>query len=256
MKNQLQQMIYWIIQPLVKSLIRMKVTPNMITTIGFLINILAAVVMVQGADNLPKGDLRPLGWGGGLILFAGFFDILDGRLAREGNMVSKYGALYDSVLDRYSELVMFLGICYFLVFEHYFLASLIGFIALIGSMMVSYVRARAEGIGIECKNGLMQRPERVLTIGFSALLCGIVSAYTQGNQKLYIPGMSFAVVETISIFIFPLAVVAILSNLTALQRLLHSKRTLTQPNKDHCNEKIYTSKPGLVSDLRPSSGRV
>ena len=231
MKNIAQSLIYWLIQPLVRLLIRLRVTPNMITTLGLLLNIVAAVALVHGADKLPKVDLSPLGWGGAIILFAGFFDMLDGRLAREGKMESKFGALYDSVLDRYSELFMFLGICYFLVARHYFLASLIGFIALIGSMMVSYIRARAEGIGVECKTGLMQRPERIVIISVSMLVCGIVSAATGGNQKLFVHGFTFAITETISIFIYPLALVAVLSNLTAIRRLQHTKQQLEQIEK-------------------------
>lgn len=243
MKTYAQVLIYRLIQPLVKFLIRIKVTPNMITTIGFIINIIAAIVMIYGADHGVKGDLTPLGWGGGLILFAGFFDILDGRLAREGNMANLYGALFDSVLDRYSELIMFLGICYFLVAQHYFLGSLFGFIALIGSMMVSYIRARAEGLGIECKAGLMQRPERIVILGVSALVCGIVSAISGGNQKLFTSFLPFAIVETISIFIYPVVVVAALSNLTAIRRLIHSKHELEKQSilrefeiakKSHC----------------------
>jgi len=237
MKTKAQLLIYRLIQPLVKLLIIMRVTPNMITTIGFILNIIAAIVLVYGADHLEKGDLTPLGWGGALILFAGFFDILDGRLAREGKMETPYGALYDSVLDRYSELVMFLGICYFLVAHHYFLASLFGFIALIGSMMVSYIRARSEGIGVECKGGLMQRPERIVIIGASALVCGIVSYWSGGNQKTFAPWFSFAIIETISIFIYPLVAVAVLSNMTAVHRLIHSKHQLEKdPKPSVCHE--------------------
>jgi CDP-diacylglycerol---glycerol-3-phosphate 3-phosphatidyltransferase len=230
MKTKAQLLIYRLIQPLVKLLIRMKVTPNMITSLGFIINLVAATVLVYGGDHDTKGDLTPLGWGGGLILFAGFFDILDGRLAREGKMATPYGALYDSALDRYSELVMFLGICYFLISHHYFLGSLFGFVALIGSMMVSYIRARSESIGVECKGGLMQRPERIVIIGVSALVCGIVSAASGGNQKLFIPFLPFAIVETISIFIYPVVLVAVLSNITAINRLVHSKHELERRN--------------------------
>ncbi|HOW25507.1 MAG TPA: CDP-alcohol phosphatidyltransferase family protein [Bacteroidales bacterium] len=232
MKSFLQEWIYKLIEPLVKLLIALNVSPNMITTMGFLINIVAAAVLIYGADHGTKGDLSTLGWGGGLILFAGFFDILDGRLARRGKMSSKFGALYDSTLDRYSELIMFLGICYFLISRHYFISSLWGFIALIGSMMVSYVRARAEGLGIECKGGLMQRPERVVTIGVSALLCGIVSHMTGGNQELIIDRIPFKFAETISIFIYPLVAVAILSNLTAIRRLRDCKHEFEKGNRD------------------------
>src|SRR5205085_3594803 len=136
-----------------------------------------AIIFIYGAENGVRGDLSYVGWAGALILFAGLFDMIDGQVARIGNMTSRFGALYDSVLDRYSELIMFLGICYYLVAHHYFLSSLSAFIALVGSIMVSYTRARAEGLGIPCKEGLMQRPERVIAVGLSAMACGIVGHY-------------------------------------------------------------------------------
>jgi CDP-diacylglycerol--glycerol-3-phosphate 3-phosphatidyltransferase len=152
--------------------------------------------------------------------------MLDGQVARLGNMKSVFGALFDSVLDRYSELIMFLGICYYLVANHYFLSSIFAFIALIGSMMVSYVRARAEGLGVEIKGGLMQRPERVVTIGVFALLCGVASNYIGGNYKLFVPGIKYHVFETMSIFTFPITLLAVLTNITAFKRLMDAKKAL------------------------------
>jgi len=233
-KDSAQRMIYKIINPLIKLLVKMKVTPNVITTVGLIINIIAVVVFIIGGEKGATGDLSYIGWGCGLILFAGLFDMIDGRLARVGNMSSRFGALYDSVLDRYSELFMFFGICYYLVAHHYFLSSIFAFVALIGSMMVSYVRARAEGLNIECKGGLMQRPERVVTIGLSGVICGIVSAVTGGNHKLYVNNMSFDVIETISIFTIPILVVAVMSNLTAIKRLNYCRL--------HMNEQDNASK--------------
>jgi phosphatidylglycerophosphate synthase len=227
-RDKAQQIIYKIINPFVKLLIKIGVTPNGVTTIGLLINILAAVVFIIGGEYGELGDLSYIGWGCGLILFAGLFDMLDGQVARLGSMSSRFGALYDSVLDRYSELIMFFGICYYFVSHHYFISSMFAFAALIGSMMVSYVRARAEGLGIECKGGLMQRPERVVMIGLSGLICGIVSACSGGNQKFYVNG-SFDLIETISIFTIPIAIVAILSNITAIKRLNHSRKHLNTP---------------------------
>ena len=221
-----QKMIYKIINPFVKFLIKIGIHPNIVTTIGLLINAAAAVVFIVGGEIGKQGDLSYIGWGCGLVLFAGLFDMLDGQVARLGNMSSRFGALYDSVLDRYSELIMFLGICYYLVAHHYFISSLITFLALVGSMMVSYVRARAEGLGIECKAGLMQRPERIVVIGISGLICGIVSVCSGGNQKLDIFWLNFNIAETISIFIYPIALIAILANITAIQRLNHCRKQL------------------------------
>lgn len=225
-RDKLQQGIYVIINPFVRFLIKIGFTPNTVTVTGFILNIGVAVIFVLGAEEGNRGDLSYVGWAGALILFAGLFDMLDGQVARLGNMSSKFGALFDSVLDRYSELVMFLGICYYLVAHHYFLSSLFAFIALIGSMMVSYTRARAEGLGIECKGGLMQRPERVVTIGAAALICGILSSYIGGDYKLAVSWIPFHVFESISVFTIPVTVVAILSNITAIRRLNDCRKAL------------------------------
>jgi len=225
-RKQLQLGIYKVINPLVKVLIRMGLTPNMVTTIGLILNIGVAIIFISGAEEGRRGDLSYVGWAGGLILFAGLFDMLDGQVARLGNMSSPFGALYDSVLDRYSELILFLGICYYLVSHHYFMSSLFAFIGLIGSMMVSYTRARAEGLGIECKDGLMQRPERVIIIGVSALACGIASRWMGGDYKIPWPNSNFPIFETISIFTIPLTIMAFLANWTAIGRLRDARKTL------------------------------
>lgn len=228
MRKNLQLGIYKVIDPVVKVLIKLGLTPNAVTSIGFVLNVGVAVIFIIGAEEGNRGDLTYIGWAGGLILFAGLFDMLDGQVARLGNMKSTFGALYDSVLDRYSELIMFFGICYYLVAHHYFLSSIFAFIALIGSMMVSYVRARAEGLGIEVKGGLMQRPERVVTIGVFAIICGISSLYIGGNYKLYVPGVRFHVFETMSIFTIPITVLALLTNVTAFNRLRDAKKIIAE----------------------------
>ena len=226
LRDRLQQGIYTVIDPFVRGLIWLGLTPNAVTTIGLVLNIGVAALFIAGAEKTDHGYLSFVGWGGALILFAGIFDMLDGQVARIGKMSSKFGAFYDSVLDRYSEMFMFLGVCYFLVAHHYFLSSLFAFFALIGSMMVSYTRARAEGLGIECKGGLMQRPERVVIMGVSALACGIASHFLGGDFKVYFPGLNIQVFETMTIFTFPITVMAVLTNITAISRINIAKRGL------------------------------
>ncbi|NCI45171.1 DUF4833 domain-containing protein [Sediminibacterium soli] len=244
LRTKLQHGIYRIIDPFVKFLIKCGLTPNAVTTIGFILNICVTVIFILGAEAGNRNDLSYVGWAGGLILFAGLFDMLDGQVARLGNMSSSFGALYDSVLDRYSEMVMFFGICYYLVGHHYFFSSIFAFIALIGSMMVSYTRARAEGLGIDCKDGLMQRPERIILIGVSAMACGITAHYIGGDHKWYIPGVKFHVLETMSIFTMPIVLMALLTNITALKRLLGAKKTLDQ--RDAGGKKIIVAASLIV----------
>jgi phosphatidylglycerophosphate synthase len=93
-------------------------------------------------------------------------------------------------------------------------------------MMVSYTRARAEGLGIECKGGLMQRPERVVLIGITAIACGVTAHFIGGDYKLFIPGIPFHVFETMSVFTFPITIMAVLTNITAINRLRDAKKAL------------------------------
>jgi phosphatidylglycerophosphate synthase len=230
-RTRVQLGIYTVINPFVRLLIRLGLTPNMVTTIGLFLNIGVAVIFILGAQQGNRGDFSYIGWAGALVLFAGLFDMLDGQVARLGKMSSLYGALFDSVLDRYSELIMFLGICYYLVSHHYFLGSLFAFMALIGSMMVSYTRARAEGLGIECKGGLMQRPERVITIGVSALACGCLAPLLGSDFNVFLPGIPVHIFEPMSIFTLPLTIMAVMTNITAYNRLMDAKKALAVKEK-------------------------
>jgi CDP-diacylglycerol--glycerol-3-phosphate 3-phosphatidyltransferase len=225
-RDKLQKGIYKVINPLVRGLIKIGFTPNLVTVTGLVLNIMVAIVFIKGAEQGNRGDLSYVGWAGALILFAGLFDMLDGQVARLGNMSSSFGALFDSVLDRYSELIMFLGICYYLVSHHYFISSLAAFIAMIGSMMVSYIRARSEGLGIQNSGGLMQRPERVILLALSAIACGVTGHFIGGDFKYYVPGISFHIFETMTIFTLPIAVMAVLTNITAIKRLRNAKKAL------------------------------
>jgi CDP-diacylglycerol--glycerol-3-phosphate 3-phosphatidyltransferase len=226
-----QQFIYKIINPVVRGMIKVGVTPNFITASGLVLNAVACTVFIYGAVNGERGDFRFVGWAGAIILFAGLFDMMDGQVARIGKMSSRYGALFDSVLDRYSELIVFFGICYYLILQGYFFSSLFAFIALIGSLMVSYVRARAEGLGIECKGGFMQRPERVVITALGAIGCGLFYHF-EGDYKIHVQGLPFPVFEPILIFVIPIVFVAIFSNITAIGRLRHCYLVLSELDKD------------------------
>lgn len=233
LRVKLQHGIYKLIDPFVRLLVQIGFTPNLVSVTGFILNIGVAAIFVVGAERTNRGDFSFLGWAGGLILFAGLFDMLDGQVARVGKMSSSFGAFLDSVLDRYSELFTFLGICYYLISHHYFVSSLFAFIGLIGSMMVSYTRARAEGLGIQCKGGLMQRPERVVLVGCSALLCGLLAPTIGPDFKWYLNGVPFHLFETMSIFTIPITVLAILTNLTAYRRVMDAKRALDAKDAGH-----------------------
>ncbi|MCD8292445.1 MAG: CDP-alcohol phosphatidyltransferase family protein [Prevotellaceae bacterium] len=212
-RDWLQQLIYKVINPAVRGMIRLGITPNFITTTGLVLNVVAAAVFIYAGLRRP-GELAFVGWAGGIVLFAGLFDMMDGRVARLGGMTTTFGALYDSVLDRYSELFTLFGIFYYLILQGYVAGSIITFVALIGSLMVSYVRARAEGLGLDCKVGLMQRPERVVLTALGAIFCGVLRHCTLFDPML--------------ILIAPLALIALLANWTAFYRIAHCRKQLKE----------------------------
>ena len=187
--ERLQNKFLRLLDPLVRALAKRKIHPNSLTLAGFVITCMAAVA-------LSKGSLRT---GGLLILLGGLCDGIDGNLARSTGKTTRFGALLDSVIDRYSEFVMFLGIAaYFIMLKNYFIL-IVTFIALCGSIMVSYTRARAESLGFESKAGMTQRAERIVFLGLGALIHPMV-------------------------FKLSIWLVAILSNITALQRLRHAAK--------------------------------
>lgn len=204
----------------------------MITFLGLFLNGVATAIFILGAEFGERNNHSYVAWAGIIILLGGLMDMIDGRLARLSNLANPYGALFDSVLDRYSEMIMFLGICYYLISYDYFLSSLFAFIAMIGSIMVSYTRARAEGLGINCSVGIMQRPERILIVGITAILSGVFSSKLGSDIKFDVDFLPFPIFETITIFTFPLFLLAIFTNITAIRRLIYSKRELQKMNQE------------------------
>ncbi len=210
----LQKVIYHVIDPLVNLMLRLGLTPNIVTGLGFIGNLVALWFFLKAAmgngENAPS-FYSSIGWGGFVIIAAGLFDMMDGRLARQGNLSSTFGALWDSTLDRYSELVTLFGICLLFIETDWFWMGVTTFAAMVGSVMVSYVRARAEGLGIECKVGFMQRPERVVVTAVTAILTGAT-----GNLWWLAGGM---------------ILIAILANITTFWRIHHCYNELQKKDK-------------------------
>jgi CDP-diacylglycerol--glycerol-3-phosphate 3-phosphatidyltransferase len=146
--------------PVASVLVRARVHPNVLTTLGFVVTLAAAAIFFAGEVRL----------GGLVVILAGVFDILDGRVARESGLASKFGSFYDSTLDRISELVIYASlVAVFLDSDRSWMIYVV-FAAAGGALMVSYTRARAEALGIPCRVGLLQRPERVVLLGAGAML--------------------------------------------------------------------------------------
>jgi CDP-diacylglycerol---glycerol-3-phosphate 3-phosphatidyltransferase len=146
--------------PVVRLLARTSITPNTLTVCSLLITIVAAVLVV----------LEYFIAAGLVMLFASFFDILDGALARSTNRVTKFGGALDSSLDRLAEAVIFIGLMVVYAGDQSIYGVVLAGVALLSSLMVSYVRARAEGLGIDCQVGLFTRAERIAVIVIGLLL--------------------------------------------------------------------------------------
>lgn len=221
-RDSLQQGIYCIINPFVRFLIKIGVTPNMVTTMGMIGQFIGAAMIVWAGHIASTGGdpYVMFMWGGVVIILTSVFDMLDGQVARLGNMQSTFGAMYDSVLDRYCEMFTLGGLAFYLIERNDFIGALITFLALVGSLMVSYVRARAEGLGIECKIGFMQRPERVVVTTLGIIITGIYGL----NQPA---GDSF----NPDVFVVAaMTLVAVFANLTAFARINHCRKQLNKRN--------------------------
>lgn len=215
-----RKVLYFVFDPLVHLVHKLGISPNHITLIGLLLNVWAAIHLMNyfNWDGFNYGDNL---FGFGIILgFAGLMDTIDGRLARLYDLKSEFGAFFDSVVDRYSEFIMFMGlVLYYFHFNH-FIGVTLAFVSVIGSIMVSYNRSRAEALGVDCSVGFMQRPERIVFIGVWAIIWGLVFRFgTSGEiNHLFIEGLDYFTAG----FLF----LAISTNITALRRLFYSQKQL------------------------------
>lgn len=174
-----------IILLIVHGLALSKIHPNMLTFIGLLINVYAAVLLGRGEFFA----------GGLVVLGAGLFDMVDGRVARHTNQVTMFGGFFDSVLDRYSDLGLLMGLLvYYASIDRFFYVVLTA-VVMTGSVMVSYTRARAENTIPQCKVGFAERPERVVLLIIGALFDRMAPV---------------------------LWVIAILANLTVIHRMIYT----------------------------------
>ena len=174
-----------IINAIVGALALSRIHPNVLTFIGLLINIWAAVEFARG--SLFKAGL--------VVLGAGLFDMVDGRVARETNRVTRFGGFFDSVLDRYSDLAVLMGLLvYYARIDRFFYIVLTALV-MTGSVMISYARSRAENTIPKCKVGFLERPERVVLIIIGAL-------FNRMGAVLW--------------------VMAVLSNLTVIHRMIYT----------------------------------
>ena len=179
---------YHFTQPMVRLLAKTPITPSTLTWFGFLLAIGAAALIAT--EHLLIAGL--------VVLVAGFFDMLDGALARHTNRTTPFGAVLDSTLDRLSEGILLLGILVLYAREPSITGVLLASAALLGSPLVSYIRARGEALGLECQVGLFTRPERVIVLALGLLL-------SHFNYAL----------------IIALAIIVVFSFITIGQRLIH-----------------------------------
>ena len=188
----LERGYYTATDPLVRWLVRVGIQPNTITTVGTLLVLASAVSYGVGSIRL----------GGALLLLSGALDTLDGSVARQGGAATQFGAFYDSTMDRISDGATFIGIATYLLhapdvaFRE--LAIILAMVATLASLVVSYARARAQGLGIDCRVGLAQRAERVIGLGAASLLLGA------GPRALVLEGI--------------IAILALTSIITIVQR--------------------------------------
>ena len=188
LSNLVRQRAQTFLNAIARRLGSIGLTPNTLTLIGFFAMCGIGVLLAYGHFVL----------GGVLIVAAGIFDALDGSLARLTNRVTQFGAFLDSTTDRFAEGALYFGIMYWFLQQGSIYVAYLVFLTLLGSLMVSYTRARAEGIGVEMKEGLMTRFERI-----ALLVIGLLLTAAFGNAPILVV----------------LGILAVLTNATAVQRM-------------------------------------
>lgn len=206
--NDIQKWVRNLAAQIIRPLANLGISPNTFTLIGLLLSVITAVIIGKGFFLI----------GGLMVLFTGIFDLFDGATARLRNSATTFGAFFDSTLDRYSEAIILGGLLFYALLNptmqdplwftdhvQLWMIALI-YISIVGSLMVSYTKARAEGLNIECKTGLLARPERVVILA-AGLLFGLT--------------------------MWALLILAIFSNITAVERMYAVYRATQAVDKKH-----------------------
>jgi CDP-diacylglycerol--glycerol-3-phosphate 3-phosphatidyltransferase len=155
-----------LLDAIVRWLALARINPNVLTFMGLIVNTVAAVLFgIADSDN----QAAMFRYAGLVIIGSGFFDLVDGRVARASNQVTRFGGFFDSVIDRYSDASQFLGLLVFYARGGRFLYVILSAFVMISAIMVSYSRARAESLIGSCKVGFMERPERLVLVILGAL---------------------------------------------------------------------------------------
>ena len=180
-----------LLDQIVRLLALARINPNFLTFLGLVVNIGAAFLFgYANVDNQAK----MFRYAGLVIIGSGFFDLVDGRVARASNRVSRFGAFFDSVVDRYSDATQFLGLLVYYARGDRFLYVVLAAVVMISTIMGSYTRARAESLIDTCKVGFMERPERLVLVIIGALfnrmapvlwIIGVLSTITVVHRIQY-----------------------------------------------------------------------
>lgn len=209
----------WVTTPLFRFFLKTKMTPNQISMAGTLLGVFSGLSLAFGPRWIGVGSY---GLGGWLMLFGGSLDFMDGRIARETGQESLAGAFFDSVMDRISECFVFSGLAW------YFRDSWIFWLvmaAYAGGMMTSYSKCRGDKMGVSYEGGTMQRPERMVYTGVGAIFAPLVGLLF---MKVFPDRLVDLKIATDTAYAFPIAFVAIMANLTTLNRIRHIMRMLDE----------------------------
>jgi CDP-diacylglycerol--glycerol-3-phosphate 3-phosphatidyltransferase len=224
--SEIQRQARSVAEHIMRPIARLGISADVVSLMGLALNGVAAGVVALG----------PLRWGGVMVLFASVFDMADGAVARVQKKASLFGAFLDSVLDRYAEGLLFLGVIIYaqrqLHGTQQIWVIVLSYVAALFSLLVSYTRARAEGLGLDGKVGLMERPERVLLLGFGLFI----------GDQVWLPWV--------------LGVLVVLTGVTGIQRIMHVRRqargvsaaaaTPRSPHNAHHGESINHGSPAEV----------
>lgn len=218
---------FWTTDPIVRLFVKLKLGPNAITMMGFLIAVVAGVLFALGS----------FGYAGWAMIFGASFDMFDGRVARITGKSSRSGAFFDAVMDRFSEGACLLGLAWF--FRDSIMLPVV-VAALIGSMLVSYTRAKGDGVGVDCKVGWMQRPERIVYLGVAAVFDPVVGVallrwWSEPPHILMVAALCF---------------VALMTNVTAIYRMIFIMNEL-----DTVDRRGKESIPQIITKLSTQAGR-